>query len=57
MTKIEVQWIKDALGAAIAELVHHDLKLPLPYIHKDGKVMLVCETRDGLQYERPICKL
>ena len=57
MTKVEIQVIKNALHAVLAELAQHGHKPPLPYIHEDNAVWMLRETRDGHQYRILVCEL
>lgn len=57
MTKHEIEYIVTALGVAIGELQKLGGKLPLPW-HVEGVTLwLLAETRDGVTYKKPICKL
>ena len=57
MTNKEKIMLTEVIDALLKELARVGAKAPLPYVVEDGALWMLAETRDGLQYRCPICKL
>ena len=57
MTKYEIEEIIAATSAMVHELREYGRDVPLPWFVEDDMLWLLCESRQGVQYKKPICRL